>query len=165
MATEAKKDEAATLTAEQLAAKYPDQVASIKATARSEGENAGKEAGKTEGRVEGVAAENARILAIEALAIPGAEAVITECKRDTACTEQMAAVKLVQAQQAKTQADATAASQGRTQRLEALQGDELALNAPKTQPSSSPAAEGESAEVQRILATASALRPAVPTTN
>jgi ClpP class serine protease len=163
MTVAAKQGEAATLTAEQLAEKYPEQIASIRAAARSEGETAGKEAGKAEGRVEGIAAENARALAIEALAMPGSEAVITECKKDTACTKEMAAVKLVQAHQQKATTEAAANAQGRVQRLEALKGDESGIKAPPAQPSTA-AAEGELAEVQRILATARALRPAAATT-
>lgn len=70
-------------------------------------------------RTEATAKENKRIADIEALAVPGAEAVIKACKADTAVTPEMAAIKIVQAQQ---QQGASA--------LKTMQDDENALETP-----------------------------------
>lgn len=161
---DSKNGQPATLTAEQLTAQYPEQVAAIRAAARTEGEAAGREAGKGEGRAEGITAENARIQAIEALTVAGHEAVITACKKDSACTPEMAAVKLVQAQQAKASATAAAGGDARSQRLELLRATEKNEQPPAAAPTDTPAENADAAAVQRILGTAQALRAPAPST-
>lgn len=136
-----KTNEPATLTAEQLAEKHPEQVAAI----RAEGEAAGKETGLKEGRIEGATAERTRILAIEDLAIAGHEAVIAEAKRDPAATPEATAVKLLQAQKANP-APAAKEPSAADKHLAKMAGDEAKTPAPSAQ---LPRAE---AEVQNAVA-------------
>lgn len=59
---------------------------------------AARNEGFVAGRTEGAAAERARILGIEALAMPGHEKLIADMKADGATTPEQAAVKLIQAE-------------------------------------------------------------------
>ncbi|MEX0745684.1 MAG: S49 family peptidase [Phycisphaeraceae bacterium] len=72
-------------TAAELAAAYPTLVAAIQAAAK----------------LDGAAAERTRIAGIDKLAMPGHEKLIADCKADTACSPEAAAVKIVEAHKAK----------------------------------------------------------------
>jgi ClpP class serine protease len=97
------KMEVKDLTQEALAAGNPQLLASITAAA--------------------AAAERARYAAIAALPAAGVEEVQATCLNDPSCTADAAARKILEAQAAKAQ------QQG-AQRVQALRGDEAALEAP-----------------------------------
>src|SRR5574343_440870 len=80
------------LTAEKLAAERPDIVEAIKAEALAGVEKVDANAIRSEA----AAAERARILGIEALAMPGADALIAELKADATATPETAAIKVLQ---------------------------------------------------------------------
>lgn len=68
------------------------------AEARASGEQAGRTAGHAAGLTAGAEAERARLLGIEAQALPGHEALIASCKADPACTPDMAAGRVLAAE-------------------------------------------------------------------
>lgn len=79
------------LTAQALADNRPDLVASI----RAEGAASVQTIDEAAVRAAATTAERERIVAIEALAMPGAESIVASCKADGTSAEQ-AAVKVVQ---------------------------------------------------------------------
>ncbi|HET7552191.1 MAG TPA: S49 family peptidase [Gemmatimonadaceae bacterium] len=125
----------ARLTPEQVAARYPDVI------------SAAAEAARAEGRTEGATAERARLAAIDAVAIPGHEALVAAARADSNATADTLARQILEAEQGT-----------RANRLAALRGDEQNLNAP--QPLN--AGEGESgaeALVASILAVHETVNP------
>lgn len=97
-------------------------------------------------RAEGANAERARILAIQDLAIEGAEAVIAECVKDAECTVEKAALRLVEWQKK------ARASEGdkRKDALRKLEAAEAELDAPSPAVET-PAAGSDEAVAARIL--------------
>lgn len=97
------------ITASSLIASHPALVEQFRAEGRAEGRDAGQvaghaaglEAGLAEGRSLGAAAERARILAVEQLALPGHEALIAQLKADGTTTAEQAAIQVLQAERAK----------------------------------------------------------------
>jgi hypothetical protein len=66
--------------------------------ARQEGDQSGYTRGHTEGLAAGAAAERARLIGIEAHALPGHEALIAACKADATCTPDQAAGRILAAE-------------------------------------------------------------------
>lgn len=97
-------------------------------------------------RAEGAKAERERILAIQALAIEGSEAVIAECVADAGCTVEKAALRIVEWQKK------ARASEGdkRKDALRKLEAAEAELDAPSPS-ASSPDAGSDEAVAARIL--------------
>lgn len=97
-------------------------------------------------RAEGAKAERERILAIQALAVEGAEAVIAECVNDPTCTVEGAALKIVEWQKK------ARASEGdkRKDALRKLEAAEAELDAPSPS-ASTPDAGSDEAVAARIL--------------
>ena len=96
-------------------------------------------------RQEGATAERERILAIQALSIPGHEALIASCVAEAECTPAAAALRVLQAQRAQRDA----ADEGRATRLQALKGDEARITAPA--PVSGEEPTGDRAIAARVL--------------
>lgn len=94
--TDKSKPAAMEITADTIKSEHPDVHAAIR------GE--GYEAGKAEGREAGAAAERARILGVEAQALPGHEALIAQLKADGKTTPEQAAVQVLQAERGRAQA-------------------------------------------------------------
>lgn len=68
------------------------------AAALEQGRTEGRTAGHGEGLTAGAAAERARLIGIEAHALPGHDKLIAECKADPACTPDMAAGRVLAAE-------------------------------------------------------------------
>ncbi len=85
-------------------------IAEARAAGRAEGLTEGEAKGRTAGASEAAAAERARLLGIEAHAIPGHEKLIAECKADPAVTPDMAAGRILAAEK-KLRADQMAGIQ------------------------------------------------------
>jgi hypothetical protein len=68
--------------------------------ARAEGRAEGETAGRAAGRTEGASAERARILGIEANALPGHEQLVATMKADASVTADMAAGRILAAERA-----------------------------------------------------------------
>lgn len=98
--TDKSKPAAMEITADTIKGEHPDAHAAI----RGEGYEAGKAAGKAEGLEAGAAAERARILGVEAQALPGHEALIAQLKADGTTTPEQAAVQVLQAERGRAQA-------------------------------------------------------------
>lgn len=115
------------VTAEAIAAQHPDIAAALRADGAASVDAAKIAA---DARAEGIKAERDRIAGIEALAVAGAEDVVTACKADISCTVEQAAIKILTAVRAKPAAVAPAANPG-AQHLDSLQATETNLDAPK----------------------------------
>lgn len=114
-----------TLTASALAEHRPDLVAEITAAAVAGVEKVDADAL----RAEGAKAERDRIAGIEALAMPGTEAIVAELKADASVTPEAAAIRILQAVKAgAVQAPATANDNGAY--LAGLKVTEQALETP-----------------------------------
>lgn len=91
------------MTLEELKAQHPAIYKAAfdegKTAGLAEGRKAGLDEGKLAGVVEGQRKENDRIAAIEKIAIPGAEAIVAECKKDVAITAEQAAMRILADQQ------------------------------------------------------------------
>lgn len=124
------------LTAQALADNRPDLVTAIRTEALASVEKVDVEAVRTAA----AKAERERIVAIEALAMPGADKVIADCKADGSSPE-AAAVRIVQHMRT-TQADKGAKA------LENIKGAETEMKAPKA----SSGADGETEEAKAIAA-------------
>lgn len=88
----------AKLDAASLKAEHPE----VYATVLAEGKAAGLEDGKREGQALGAAAERERIKGIEALAIPGHEALLEKLKFEGSTSVPEAALQLIQAEKSAT---------------------------------------------------------------
>lgn len=117
------------ITAETLTANRPDLAAAISeqaaANVRASIETSNEPAIES-ARTDAAAAERERILGIEALSMPGHEALIATLKADGTTTPEAAAVQLIQASK-KSEVDA----------LQALKGDDHGKDAPKSDPTPS----------------------------
>ena len=117
-------DDLPEITAESLRESHPELVAQFFAEGAA---SVDLEQLRTEAHAEGVAAENARIKAIEAVSMPGAEAVIAACKADASCTAEQAAIKVLAHIRANPQAEQT---RGAAAYLAGLNATEQQLQAP-----------------------------------
>ena len=131
------------LTASALAENRPDLVASIRTEALASVEKVDAEAIKTAATT----AERSRITAIEALAMPGAEKIVADCKADGTTAEQ-AAVKIVQHMRT-TQSDKSAKV------LENIKSAESDMEKPNAS-----GGEGDQTDEQKAVANMEALRSA-----
>lgn len=147
---------AAPTTVAELRAQYPDLTAQLVSEADAKA-TAEHEQALAAARAEGVKAESARLAAIDALLVPGAESVIAACKADTSITAEQAAVKVIQHTQQQATASAAAAREDRAAHLAALQADEAALIPPA--PSAGTDPSGTQQEVAAILAVHQRLNP------
>jgi hypothetical protein len=94
------------MTLEELKAQHPGLYKAVldeghatgHAAGYQEGLKAGEEKGKAEGILVGAESEGKRLEAIEALNIPGAEAIVADAKKDRTATAENTALKIIQHQ-------------------------------------------------------------------
>lgn len=146
---EVKTMDYSSLTAETLAEKRPDLVKAISDTAAARASKEAREAGAT--------AERERILAIEALAMPGAESIIAEAKTDPSATAEKTAIKVLAAVRAGvTAAAAVPATTPAATALANIVNTEASFTAPA--PIQAPQAETAVSDIEKGRAEIEALR-------
>lgn len=127
-------------TAETLAAAHPELIAGIRTAAAT--------------------AERERIFGIQGLTIAGHESLVAECAKDPAVTVEMAAVRLVQAQQAAGAAAESAEATARRRHLDALKADEDGLDAPPPSDGGEDSADADERAAAQILGAGRRPKPA-----